>query len=320
MQICRRCAKNRCAAAKPISEDVTMNTKLMTGMGLALALGACVSMPQPNAALENARAAVQTAEADPKVNKYAPLDLDRARKDLSVAEDAALHHHDAEIAQPAYLATQNARIAQAHAAAKADDARVAAGQTERDQIMLAARTREADNAKASAANSQAVAAVALSQRDQANQDAAQAQRDAAQAQAELEALKATPTPRGLVLTLGDVMFDTGRSELKSGGMRKIEQLAQFLSEHPDRRVQVDGFTDSVGTDAYNEELSQRRADAVKAALVSRNIDPARISTEGYGKAYPVASNNDSGGRQLNRRVEIVIGGNNGSPIAPRSGL
>jgi outer membrane protein OmpA-like peptidoglycan-associated protein len=290
-----------------------MNVKFLTGLGLALALSACASMPQPNAALENARAAVQTAEADPNVTKYAALDLDRARKDLGVAEDAASHHRDAEIAQPAYLATQDARIAQAHGAAKADDARVAAGQTQRDQIMLAARTREAENAKASAANSRAVAADALSQRDQANQDAAQAQ-------AELEALKATPTPRGLVLTLGDVMFDTGRSELKSGGARKIEQLAQFLTEHPDRRVQIDGFTDSVGSDAYNEELSQRRADAVKAALISRNIDPARISTTGYGKAYPVASNNDSGGRQLNRRVEVVIGGSNGSAIAPRSGV
>src|SRR5450432_1699748 len=145
-----------------------MNTKSMTAMGLALALGACVSMPQPNAALENARAAVRTAEADPNVNKYAPLDLDRARKDLSVAEDAAVHHHDAEIAQPAYLATQNARIAQAHAAAKADDARVAAGQTERDQIMLAARTREAENAKL-ATNA------ALDQRDQAMGAAARSQ-------------------------------------------------------------------------------------------------------------------------------------------------
>jgi outer membrane protein OmpA-like peptidoglycan-associated protein len=290
-----------------------MNAKLVTAMGLALALSACASMPQPNAELENARAAVQTAEADPNVVKYAPLDLDRAKKDLGAAEDAALHHHDAAVAQPAYLATQNARTAQAHAAAKADDARVAAGQSERDRIMLAARTREAENAKASAANSQAVAAVALSERDQANEEAARAQ-------AELEALKATPTPRGLVLTLGDVMFDTGRSELKSGGMRKIEQLARFLNEHPDRRVQIDGFTDSVGSDAYNEDLSQRRADAVKAALVSRNIDPARIGTEGYGKAYPVASNNDSGGRQLNRRVEVVIGGDHGSAIAPRSGF
>jgi len=289
-----------------------MNAKSIIAMGLAVALSACASMPQPNAALENARAAVQTAEADPNAIKYAPLDLDRAKKDLGAADDAALHHRDAEIAQSAYLATQNARIAQAHGAAKADDARVAAGQSERDRIMLAARTREAENAKASAADSQAATAAALSQRDQANQEAARAQ-------AELEALKATPTPRGLVLTLGDVMFDTGRSELKSGGIRKIEQLAQFLNEHPDRRVQIDGFTDSVGSDAYNEQLSQRRADAVKAALVSRNIDPARIGTEGYGKAYPVASNNDSGGRQLNRRVEVVIGGDHGSAIAPRSG-
>src|SRR3984957_19986160 len=145
---------------------IFMNARILMGVGLALALGACASMPQPNAALENARAAVQTAEADPNVNKYAPLGLDRARKDLAVPEDAAAHHHDAAVDQPAYLATQYARIAQAHAAAKADDARVAAGQTERDQIMLAARTREAENAKASAANSQAAAAVAISQRDQ----------------------------------------------------------------------------------------------------------------------------------------------------------
>jgi outer membrane protein OmpA-like peptidoglycan-associated protein len=290
-----------------------MNAKLFTGMGLALALGACVSMPQPNAALETARVAVQTAEADPNVNKFAPVDLDRARKDLSIAEDASLHHRDAEVDQPAYLATQNARLAQAHGAAKADDARVAAGQTERDQIVLASRTREAANARASAANSKVVADAALGQRDQANQETARVQ-------AELDALKATPTPRGLVMTLGDVLFDTGRAELKSGAGRKIDQLAQFLVEHPDRRVQIDGFTDSVGTDSYNEDLSQRRADAVKAALINRDVQPSRIGTEGYGKAYPVANNTDSGGRQLNRRVEVVIGGDNGTAIAPRSGL
>jgi outer membrane protein OmpA-like peptidoglycan-associated protein len=296
-----------------------MNAKLFTGLGVALALGACVSMPQPNAALETARAAVQTAEADPNVNKFAPLDLDRAKKDLSIAEDASLHHQDAQVDQPAYLATQHARLAQAHGAAKADDARVAAGQMERDQIMLAARTREAENAKAAAANSRAAADVALNQRDQAVNQRDQANDETARVQAELEALKATPTPRGLVMTLGDVLFDTGRAELKSGAGRKMDQLGQFLVEHADRRVQIDGFTDSVGTDSYNEDLSQRRADAVKAALISRGVQPSRIGTEGYGKAYPVASNNDSGGRQLNRRVEVVIGGNNGTVIAPRSG-
>jgi outer membrane protein OmpA-like peptidoglycan-associated protein len=288
-----------------------MNAKLLTGMGLALALAACVGAPQPNAALESAHAAVQAAEADPNVNKYAPLDLEAARKDLAIADDAALHHQDAEIAQPAYLAAQNARLAQMHGAAKADDARVAAGQAERDQIVLASRNREVQNAKV-ATNA------ALDQRDQATEQAAQATMEAARLQAEVDALKAKPTPRGLVLTLGDVLFDTNRSELNPGAGRKLDQLAQFLNEHKDRRVQIDGFTDSVGTDSYNEELSRRRADAVKSALLTRGIDSSRISTEGYGKAFPVANNTDSGGRQLNRRVEVVIGGDDGTAISPRS--
>jgi outer membrane protein OmpA-like peptidoglycan-associated protein len=281
-----------------------MNTKLLLGISAALALGACATTQQPNAALESARTAVQTAEADPNVSRYAALDLQAAKNDLEIAENAYNNHKPAEIGQPAYMATQNARLAQAHAAAKADDARVAAGQTERDQIMLQARTREAENAKMQVAT--------------ANQQRDQATAETARVQAELDQLKATPTPRGMVMTLGDVLFDTGRAELKSGAGRKLDQLAQFLSEHPDRRVQIDGFTDSVGSDAYNEELSQHRADAVKAALITRGIDASRIGSEGYGKAFPVASNTDSGGRQLNRRVEVVIGGTNGTPIAPRS--
>jgi outer membrane protein OmpA-like peptidoglycan-associated protein len=289
-----------------------MNVKLTIGMGVALALAACASGPRPNAALENAHAAVQAAESDPNVPKYAPLDLETAKKDLAIADDAAMHHNDAAIAQPAYLATQNARLAQAHAAAKADDARVADGQIERDRIMLAARTREAENAKAAASNAQLAANDALNQRDQANQEASRLQ-------SELDSLKATQTPRGLVLTLGDVLFDTNKATLNPGAGRKLDQLAQFLNEHKERRVQIDGFTDSTGSDAYNEDLSQRRADAVKQALVMRGIEPARIGTEGYGKAYPVASNTESGGRQLNRRVEVVIGRDNGSAVAPRSG-
>jgi outer membrane protein OmpA-like peptidoglycan-associated protein len=295
-----------------------MNMKLITGMGLGLALCACVSTPQPNAALESARAAVQTAESDPNVSKYAALDMEAARKDLAIADDAALHHNEAAIAQPAYLAAQNARLAQMHAAAKADDARVAAGQAERDQIVLATRNREVQNAKMATNEAKMQTSEALDQRDQATQTAAQATQEAARLQAEVDQLKATPTSRGLVLTLGDVLFDTGRSELNPGSSRKLDQLAQFLSEHKERRVQIDGFTDSVGSDSYNEELSRRRADAVKSALLVRGIDSSRISTQGYGKAYPVANNTDSGGRQLNRRVEVVIGGDNGTAIAPRS--
>jgi outer membrane protein OmpA-like peptidoglycan-associated protein len=197
-----------------------------------------------------------------------------------------------------------ARLAEAHGAAKADDARVAAGRSERDKIQLDARTRQVDTATA-ATN------VALAQRDQATEQAARLQ-------AEVDQLKATPTPRGLVLTLGDVLFDTGKAQLNPGAARKLDQLAQFLTEHPDRRVQIDGFTDSVGTESYNQSLSQQRADAVKSALTTRGIDSSRIGSQGYGKGFPVADNSDSGGRQLNRRVEVVIGNDGGGSIAARS--
>ena len=295
-----------------------MNTKLTMTLGLAMLAAACATTPQPNPALETARTAVRSAEADPNVSKYSALDLEAAKKDLAIAESAYQNKKDDQVTQPAYMATQNARLAQTRAAAKADDAHVAGSQAERDQIMLTARTRDADNAKMAAANANAQAAsaraeasVAMAQRDQANEDAQRAQ-------AELDQMKATPTPRGMLMTLGDVLFDTGRAELKPGAGQKMDQLAHFLNEHPDRKLQIEGFTDSVGSEAYNEELSQRRAEAVKSALLTRGVNSSRIETKGYGKSYPVASNSESGGRQLNRRVEVIIGDDSGRAIAPRS--
>jgi outer membrane protein OmpA-like peptidoglycan-associated protein len=280
-----------------------MNARIVIGTALALGIAACASTPEPNAALVNARTVVQAAQADPSVNKYAALDLEAAKKQLDIAEAASTNHNDAAIAQPAYLAVQSARLAEAHAAAKADDARVAAGQGDRDKIQLAARTREVDTANV-ATNT------ALGQRDRATEEANRLQ-------TEVDQLKAKPTPRGLVLTLGDVLFDTGRAELNPGSARKLDQLAQFLTEHSERRVQIDGFTDSVGTESYNQDLSQRRADAVRSSLIARGINSSRIGSQGYGKGFPVADNTDSGGRQLNRRVEVVIGEDNGAAIAAR---
>jgi outer membrane protein OmpA-like peptidoglycan-associated protein len=317
-----------------------MKARTILGLAIAATLGACASMPRDNAALETARTAVHAAEADSNVNKYAALDLSSAKGQLDMAEQANLKHDESVVDQASYMATQTARLAQAHGAQKADDAMVAAGAVERDRIELAARTRQLANAQMAAAQAQTATAnakmaaidatiqtaSALQQRDDANLQAASAiqQRDdaadqAARLQQEIDALKATPTPRGLVLTLGgDVLFDTGKSDLKSGASRKLDQLAQFLNEHPDRKVEIDGFTDSIGSDSYNQDLSQRRAQSVKSALQARNVDGSRIDAEGFGKAYPVASNTESGGRQLNRRVEVVIGQQGGSAIAPRS--
>jgi outer membrane protein OmpA-like peptidoglycan-associated protein len=281
-----------------------MNNKLIASISMALTMAACASAPQFNVALENARSAVRSAEADPNVALYAALDLHTARTDLDAAEAAAASHDERGIAQPAYLATQTAHLAQLRASAKADDARVAAGKAERDQIQLNARTKEVNTA--------------LLARDQATQARDEATRQTAAVQAELDALKAKPTDRGLVLTLGDVLFDTGKAELNPGAARNLDVLVQFLTDHAERQVEIDGYTDNVGTDSFNLDLSQRRADAVKQVLVNRGIQSARITSEGFGKEFSVASNEDSGGRQLNRRVEIVIGGADGAPVAARS--
>jgi outer membrane protein OmpA-like peptidoglycan-associated protein len=274
-----------------------MNAKLTIGSALLLVLGACASTPMPTAALDAARTAVRSAEADPNVAKYDAIDLATARKELDQAETAAINKKAEDVGQPAYLATQTARLAQARATAKADDARVAEGQVERDRIQLEARNRAIENARlaAQAANAQS-----------------------AKLQAEIDALKAQQTERGLVMTFSDVLFDSGKAELNPGAKPRLDQLAQFLIDHPSRQVEIDGFTDNVGSDVFNKELSATRADAVETALVRRGIDPSRIHTAAYGKAFPVASNGDASGRQLNRRVEVVIGNENGGGIASRT--
>jgi outer membrane protein OmpA-like peptidoglycan-associated protein len=283
-----------------------MNIKLLSGIAAALAMAGCASTPLIDPQLDSAHNLVQSADSDPNVALYAPLDLQTAKQQLQVADEAAVRHDRPGVEQAAYLAGQTARLAKLKASAKADDARVAAGQAERDQIQLNARTREVNSATRDAE-------AAKLARDQEAQKAAALQ-------AEVEALKAKSTDRGLVLTLGDVLFDSGQATLSPGAARNLDGLVQFLTEHPDRRVEIDGYTDSVGTDAFNQDLSQRRADAVKATLVGRGIDPMRIATRGFGKEFALASNADASGRQRNRRVEVVIGGDDGAAVAARSHL
>jgi outer membrane protein OmpA-like peptidoglycan-associated protein len=129
-----------------------------------------------------------------------------------------------------------------------------------------------------------------------------------QLEQELAALKAQAreTERGPVLTLGDVLFEFNRADLKSGAMQKLYPLVAFLQENPTRSVVIEGHTDNIGSDSYNFELSQRRAEAVRAFLLQNGIRAERITAQGRGESYPVAANDTEAGRQQNRRVGIVI--------------
>jgi outer membrane protein OmpA-like peptidoglycan-associated protein len=306
---------------------------LLTGM-----LGACATYDVRPTALEDARLAVETARANPTVVTLAPVELSDAVVAYRRADERYHAEGDtAEVRHLGYVAMRRAEIAQETASLKASEQEITRARTEREQVRLLAREREAQDATRTAAAAQAQADAARQQAASAQQQAVAAQDRARQLQleaqmsqqqvqaaqeqsarlaAELRELQAQPTDRGMVVTLSDVLFDTGRAELRPGAMRVLQRLADFMREYPDRIVAVEGFTDSVGPDAYNEDLSRRRAEAVRSALVDDGIAGSRIVTRGLGEAYPVASNDTAEGRQRNRRVEVVISDDHGV-IGPR---
>lgn len=290
----------------------------MISLSLATAalsvLAACATTPADSPLLAQAREAVRDAESNSNVTKYAPTELDRARKLLMNAEGAAKEKgaNDKVASHYAYLTTQVAHIAEQRAQEQVAVARIKAGETERQRILLSAREGEANRALAQARDAQAQAEQARNEAQNAQSQMAQAQTENQRLMGELQA--AQQTSRGIVLTLGDVLFDTGRSDLKPGATRPIEQIATFLEENPERKVQIEGFTDSQGTNEYNQQLSQQRADAVAQAIIQRGVDAQRVRALGYGEEYPKASNGSAGSRQLNRRVEIVV--SNGDAAIP----
>lgn len=264
--------------------------QIATVAGLAALLAACASVPQRNDQLDQARAEVQALSADPLAQSAASNDLDQARASLNQADAAVQQRRPAEeVNQLAYLAFRHAQAGEARVAEARARQQVARAQQDRDHILLEAREREAQNAKA---------------------QAAAAQSELASAQQELADL-AKQTDRGMVVTLSDLLFDTGRATLKPGADRDLDRLATALKHNPNMRVMIEGHTDSVGGDDYNQALSERRAEAVADALRMRGVPENRYEVRGLGKAYPVASNDTPAGRQQNRRVEIVFSDDSG---------
>jgi outer membrane protein OmpA-like peptidoglycan-associated protein len=273
---------------------------------LMTALVSCSSMPDRNARLDDARQSYRDAQSDPLVVDLAALELKEAGDALSKAVNASNQRQDAAaVDHLAYLAQQRVAIAQETAKRKGAEATVSQADAQRDKIRLAARTAEADKAQRNAEASQRNA-------EASQQQARDAEARARRLELQLNELNAKPTDRGLVITLGDVLFDTGRAQLKPGGVRQLQKLADALKQTPQRSVSIEGFTDSKGTESHNQELSERRADAVRSTLLEMGISSGRITTRGYGKNFPVAGNDSEAGRQLNRRVEIVISDETGN--------
>lgn len=285
---------------------------LATAAFVSVILAACVATAQHNDMLEHARIVVVSAQSNPYV-------AGEARTDLATAV-AALNQGDAmvqagkpaaEVDHEAYLAERFALAAQRGAEFAVSEKAIADANNRRNSVVIDAREQEAARANQLAQTRSLEADAARTDAQISAQQNAAAQQRAQELEGALADLQAKKTDRGLVITLGDVLFATGQADLKSGARRSLEKLSAFLHEYPQRNVQIEGFTDSVGTDDYNQGLSERRAYAVRDALTGMGISSDRIQTRGLGKSSPVADNDSATGRQQNRRVEVIISESDG---------
>jgi len=243
------------------------------------------------------REKIAVARAEPGVAEYGQVYLDRA-SDRIAKLDKKL---------------DNDKSGQAEAVAGEIDALLA---TARARARIAMLKQDVDQAKAQAA------AKTNDKIASAEASAANAQADAAAARAEAEKLKAEmrdyqlkQTQLGATLVLQDVVFETGKADLKAGSAQRLQPLAQYLKANPDVKVRIDGHTDSQGADAYNQQLSEARAQAVRTALGGMGVAPERITAVGHGEAQPVADNKIAAGRQQNRRVEVTLVGQQAASFA-----
>lgn len=280
-------------------------------------LNACSTLPPDPSPLTLARSAHQAARDNPQTVSLAASELQQADAAMQRANQAeAAREPEATINHLAYLARQRATIAQETGRQKAAEQRVSEANAVRDRIQLEARTREADAARQQALTAQDQTRDAQDQTRLAEEQTRAAEQRNRELQEQVKELNAKATPRGWVITLGDVLFGSDQATLKTGNLRNVDKLAEFLQRNPQRQVLIEGYTDSTGSASGNLDLSSRRSEAVRAALIDRGVAPQRIATRGYGESYPVADNSSASGRQLNRRVEIIVSNDSG-PIPAR---
>ena len=262
-----------------------LNKRVVLSVAIAAILSACSAAPPRNESLETARAMVPQVEQSPRAG-VAAIDIANARKSLEAANRLAeAKGKQTDIEYEANNAVTSAQIANEKILTAQANDEIANGAAQRQAVLLHARERE-------------------SQRS-ADQASASARRvDSLETQ--LADLKVQKTERGLVLTLGDVMFDTGQATLKSGAYGTLDRLATALREKSGRKVLIEGHTDNVGSDESNQGLSERRAQSVQSALMQRDVARSQMTALGKGENFPIASNDSENGRQSNRRVELIF--------------
>ena len=299
--------------------------KTLTAASLGVLLTACANNLTELAEVEEARQSWDELSANPNKDEYAPIAYDIAKEEVQKLErmidDGAAEKF---VFQQAYITNRKIDIAQANIREAMARDLIDSSDERRQLIVLKARERELQAAKRRAeelqvevmqskAEADAVRMEAMAQREQADE----MKQRAMDLQNQVANLKAKETDRGLVLTLDNILFEVGNSELKPGASRTLDKIADFLSDQPDQSVIVEGFTDSTGSDDFNMQLSQERAASVRRYLVSQGIDRSQITARGYGEQYPVASNDTTVGRQQNRRVEIVLSDQSRESVSQR---
>ena len=293
--------------------------RVLAGLLPLAVVAGCASADLEKAAqaqLAYAQTAYRQAQSDPSVQAHAQLQLADAQKAIQAAEQAKSPE---AMQQLGYVAERKAQIASTVGATRKieEDTQQLSKETgdillQKRERELAARAETEDARKAAEARARDAETKAReAEQARAQADAEAKARAAEQAKTtaltrELADLKAQQTERGLVLTVGDVLFVTGKAEIAAGGLRSINKLAEWLKKNPTRNLLIEGNTDNTGPEDFNLRLSQQRADAVRDALTSKGVASDRIATRGYGPKYPAVGNDSAAGRQQNRRVEVVV--------------
>ncbi|MCC5867766.1 MAG: OmpA family protein [Gammaproteobacteria bacterium] len=276
---------------------------ILVAAGVFLITACATPLKAPDGA-DTARAKLTSLQSNAQLANRAPVEIRAAEAAVTAAE---LPRKDTQYARHLVLvADRKVDTARARAQSRLYEDQRQALSEQSERVRLEARTMEADSARADARSARADADSAREQAEIARLRADAAAQDTAELRRQIEELNARETDRGLVVTLGDLLFATGRSDLTGGAGPNLDKLANFLREYPDRTVLIEGHTDSVGSESSNFLLSERRADSVKSYLVRQGIESGRISTAGLGQGSPVAGNDTATGRQQNRRVEVII--------------